>query len=110
MKNILFVLLLLLTVLVQAQQTTAIAEVAQVEDQMLIEEKSHKETKLRQIERELEAVKKENLRLKMLVDKHRQCIKGDHTNHSEIVGLDEDKARRRTVKRKSNQNNLPPPL
>lgn len=110
MKKILFVLLTVLTISVQAQQTVAVSEVDQVDEQMLAKQPTHELTKLQQVELELEALKKENLHLKMLVEKHHQCNKGDQKNHSEIVGLNAEKARGRTIKRKSNQNNLPPPL
>ena len=110
MKNTLFVLFLLLSIAIQAQQTTATSEIAQVADQLLIEQPTQELTKFQQLEQEVAILKKENLHLKMLVDKHRQCSKGDQKNHSEIAGLYVDKAERRTIKRKSNQNTLPPPL
>ena len=110
MKKVCIVLSMLFAVAIQAQNIQQNSEVAQVSehtaDRVLVEEASD----VQQLELELAAIKKENTRLKMLLLEHRNCTIAKHKEHEEFAGLDEAKVERLSKKRKSNQNNLPPPL
>lgn len=112
MKQVFFVVSFLLTMALQAQQINTPSEIASVDVEFNEDKGPDKEksSELRQVKLELEAVKKENKRLQMVMAKHRNCIKENHSNHSEVVGLNAGKAGRQPKKGKSNQNTLPPPL
>ena len=110
MKKVLFVMSLFLTVTLQAQRADAIQEVSAIYQNEHKEQLKEKLNKLKQVEFELEALKKENQQLKTVIDKHRACLKGDYTTHNEAAGLNAGKVKRQPKKTKRKQNMLPPPL